>query len=387
MGSAAELLPARMTQFTLLVRDVRSAAPAVGVDVHGAETVEQLKLRLRQSGIAPAAASRLHLAHRGRVMEDAEVLESLREAPAVVLAAVLPTPIGATTRSGSSAPRRLALPTREQVASAWERFLPTGGGTAAQPAPANEGEAVAAMRATAAAAAAASLPDPPDSPPQPEEPEERVCRVCFCGEEGGPLLAPCRCRGSVRWVHASCLNEWRSASANPMSFSTCETCGYRYRTERAPLAAWLQSERTVRGVTLATLLVLVLLGALLPGRPHRLLYRLLRFEPRHSLGGWWPSGADRLLFGMACAAAGGVATSVRSAWAAHRGLPIEEQRWAGALLLSFAAAEGSPLLLRPILCLGLLHFARVLEKETRLHCRRLLTRFGERVLEVHESPR
>ena len=39
--------------------------------------------------------------------------------------------------------------------------------------------------------------------------QERVCRVCFCGEEEGPLLAPCRCRGSVRYVHASCLNEWR----------------------------------------------------------------------------------------------------------------------------------------------------------------------------------
>ena len=79
-----------------------------------------------------------------------------------------------------------------------------------------------------------------------------------------------------------------------------------------------------------------------------------------------------------------MATSVRAAWVQHRGLPFEEQRWAGALLLSFAAAEGSPIILRPILFFGVLHFGRVLESETRQQCRRLLTRCGERLLDANE---
>ncbi len=379
-----------MADFTLQIKDVRSTHLSSLV-VSAADDVRALKRRLVQTGVAPAAASRLHIAHRGRMLEDAEQLESLRPAPVVVLAAVLPT---ATATSGTAAPRRLALPSREQVAAAWERFLPTGTGGGEAARQHADDEAAEALRAVARAAAAGAEPPQRPEPPPPAvqaqaahdmPDEERLCRVCFCGEEAGRLLAPCRCRGSVRYVHASCLNEWRAASVNPRSFYACEQCGFRYRTERAPLAAWLQSERVVRAATITTLLLLVLLGALLPWQPHRPLYRLLRLRPEREFGRWWRPWCDRLLFGLACPAIGGVATSVHAAWAQHRGLPMEEQRWAGALLLSVAAAEGSPLILRPILCLGLLHFGRVLELATRQQCRRLLTRCGERILEMHEE--
>lgn len=149
----------------------------------------------------------------------------------------------------------------------------------------------------------------------------------------------------------------------------------------------------MRGVSVAVLALLVLVGACLPGRPHRLLYRLLRLDPPRDFYSFLlparPDAAsyfDRLLFGLSLPALLGVACSVQQAWWLHRGLGIEGQRWAGALLLAFAANEGSPTLLRPILVLGLGHFSRVLEVEARVHCRRLLTRFGERVLDLHEEP-
>lgn len=31
-------------------------------------------------------------------------------------------------------------------------------------------------------------------------------RICL--EEGGDLIQPCACEGSMRWVHAECLAEW-----------------------------------------------------------------------------------------------------------------------------------------------------------------------------------
>ena len=376
--------------FTLQVKDVRSTLLS-SIVVSASSDVRALKQRLVDIGAAPAAAVRLHIAHKGRMLEDAEPLEILRAAPVVVLAAVLPS---ATTTNGMAPPRRLVLPTREQVAAAWERFLPTTGGDGeAVPRPQADDDAAEALRAIARAAAAGAQRTAPTQPPPPANAapaeddipeEERVCRICFCGEEAGRLLAPCRCRGSVRYVHAACLNEWRAASANPRSFYQCDQCGFRYRTERAPLAAWLQSERVVRAVTMTALLLLVVLGALLPFEPHRPLYRILRLHPHLEFGRWWRPWCDRLLVGLACPGALGVATSVRAAWAQHRGLPFEEQRWAGALLLSFAAAEGSPIILRPILFFGILHFGRVLERETRQQCRRLLTRCGERLLDANE---
>ncbi len=39
---------------------------------------------------------------------------------------------------------------------------------------------------------------------------EQQCRICFDEEEtaSNPLLAPCECRGSVRFIHSECLMHW-----------------------------------------------------------------------------------------------------------------------------------------------------------------------------------
>jgi hypothetical protein len=37
------------------------------------------------------------------------------------------------------------------------------------------------------------------------------CRICLSGEEAvesGPLIAPCKCIGSVQFVHKECLKMW-----------------------------------------------------------------------------------------------------------------------------------------------------------------------------------
>lgn len=40
--------------------------------------------------------------------------------------------------------------------------------------------------------------------------EQPICRICFCGEEDGQsLVSPCKCQGSQRYVHLSCLRKWQ----------------------------------------------------------------------------------------------------------------------------------------------------------------------------------
>lgn len=42
-----------------------------------------------------------------------------------------------------------------------------------------------------------------------EEDQQEVCRICHAGGSSGePLLAPCRCSGSVKYVHETCLQRW-----------------------------------------------------------------------------------------------------------------------------------------------------------------------------------
>eukprot|EP00937_MAST-01D_sp_MAST-1D-sp2_P006310 g6310.t1 len=40
------------------------------------------------------------------------------------------------------------------------------------------------------------------------------------------------CRGSMAWVHVSCLDKWRHASENPKAFFRCEQCLFEYRLGR-----------------------------------------------------------------------------------------------------------------------------------------------------------
>lgn len=52
-----------------------------------------------------------------------------------------------------------------------------------------------------------------------------VNRICHCeGEEGAPLLAPCYCSGSLRYVHQACLQQWIKASDT----RACELCKFTF---------------------------------------------------------------------------------------------------------------------------------------------------------------
>lgn len=64
-----------------------------------------------------------------------------------------------------------------------------------------------------------------------ENEQHRECRVCQDVGNADDLIAPCLCRGSLMFVHRACLTEWRARTANSTSFSSCEVCGFRYRTK------------------------------------------------------------------------------------------------------------------------------------------------------------
>ena len=42
-----------------------------------------------------------------------------------------------------------------------------------------------------------------------------VCRICRLGSsEGGRLFHPCKCSGSIKFVHEACLSQWLKHSGN-----------------------------------------------------------------------------------------------------------------------------------------------------------------------------
>lgn len=54
------------------------------------------------------------------------------------------------------------------------------------------------------------------------------CRICHCeGDDESPLITPCHCTGSLRFVHQGCLQQWIKSSDT----RCCELCKYEFIME------------------------------------------------------------------------------------------------------------------------------------------------------------
>ena len=57
------------------------------------------------------------------------------------------------------------------------------------------------------------------------------CRICLEDDSEEKMIYPCKCSGTSKYVHKTCLNEWRTTSENSDNFDRCELCKYEYRFE------------------------------------------------------------------------------------------------------------------------------------------------------------
>ncbi|KAI9240216.1 MAG: hypothetical protein BYD32DRAFT_180680 [Podila humilis] len=86
------------------------------------------------------------------------------------------------------------------------------------------------------------------------------CRICL-DDDPHSLYSPCRCRGSIKFVHSHCLTRWRKslmAHGRDESANSCTMCGFNYVLKKRARLYELLSYRGVRA-TITVLLVLVVL--------------------------------------------------------------------------------------------------------------------------------
>lgn len=70
-----------------------------------------------------------------------------------------------------------------------------------------------------------------------------ICRICHCeGDSESPLITPCRCTGSLHFVHQACLQQWIKSSDT----RCCELCKYEFimETKLKPLRKWEKLQMT-----------------------------------------------------------------------------------------------------------------------------------------------
>nr|CAH7768505.1 unnamed protein product [Callosobruchus chinensis] len=64
-----------------------------------------------------------------------------------------------------------------------------------------------------------------------------ICRICHCEADAeNPLLSPCYCSGSLKYVHQTCLRQWLAASDT----RSCELCKFNFilHTKIKPFSEW-----------------------------------------------------------------------------------------------------------------------------------------------------
>ena len=93
---------------------------------------------------------------------------------------------------------------------------------------------------------------PPDNIPDILQPSPTVTYVSE-DPESGRLLRPCKCKGSSKYVHEGCLQQWRYADPGfaKRNYWQCPTCGFRYRLQRMRWAAWISSVTSQIVLTIA----------------------------------------------------------------------------------------------------------------------------------------
>lgn len=68
-----------------------------------------------------------------------------------------------------------------------------------------------------------------------------ICRICHCeSDPQNPLLTPCYCSGSLKYVHQTCLQQWLTASET----NACELCKFPFimHTKIKPFNEWRSLE-------------------------------------------------------------------------------------------------------------------------------------------------
>lgn len=71
------------------------------------------------------------------------------------------------------------------------------------------------------------------------------CRICLEEEETDDnFIVPCKCNGSVKYIHRKCLDMWRSQNPQSDNFRRCNTCLFEYVIERVPQDSEKEKKRT-----------------------------------------------------------------------------------------------------------------------------------------------
>ena len=93
-----------------------------------------------------------------------------------------------------------------------------------------------------------------------------TCRICMMDENknNSKMICPCKCNGSIRFVHPECLDNWINSRKKKKARYNCQICFFRFQTEKIfkPLKEWefkRQFERHIYELKLLMILIFIII--------------------------------------------------------------------------------------------------------------------------------
>lgn len=76
-------------------------------------------------------------------------------------------------------------------------------------------------------------------------------------DEYGRLIRPCKCVGSMRYIHELCLQRSRTEGVRPGSLWKCPTCGYQFNFRRLSLQRYLGNKLFTSMLTICVMIMIM----------------------------------------------------------------------------------------------------------------------------------
>ena len=63
--------------------------------------------------------------------------------------------------------------------------------------------------------------------------ENAECRICYENENpNDSLISPCKCKGTSKYIHKSCLSRWRNLNLDGDAYNKCMECNQAYNIRK-----------------------------------------------------------------------------------------------------------------------------------------------------------
>ena len=87
-----------------------------------------------------------------------------------------------------------------------------------------------------------------------------ICRICYEKDKKNDLLIiPCKCEGTIKYVHQSCIKKWIINSNNCLENPICEICKSKFLI-KIDNSIYLDKKKLLKAVLIIILILLIFIG-------------------------------------------------------------------------------------------------------------------------------